>query len=1209
MIYLFLIILAFTLLWFITKCSVLYIVAKSFSHKRNNVLNTIISYFKAKSDVKIFLAYLSSMVSIAGYGPDLLSVTLDFLFKDKYIHLIAKIQNNSGWESICIAILITISFSIFLFYRYKNQEHQFSSEIISKTNEILEGQSAMESRLSSELSEIRKIITDSTTSEALTTIAEELGGCIQSLRVKTALTLLNKLENSVSSNQNKKLSSLIHYEKALCQRHINGEDCKKSFHEAYSLMKESNEYNVEIVGGEILSLLMEKQIDRAKSLSSELRLHSNNSVWAWIPELLSSSCPQFTLNQIPEELKNEFLFGELLRLNSDIPFTCGLVSDNYIFAPLNEITVDNLSVWVLHLSLSLNKLFHNWSFDSALIVTSPLQDQCLKHFYEISAKYIALLEKTEADNLLPDVLFVHDFCAFTQDHQQVHLEQINKNLPSENFKEIYSLMKINMMSVLKQHKEALGYIDSICHLTCDILNIRLRLSMELLDIQNIKKSYQLAIDRSIVFPKHRFGYFISALKLYSKDIAALALAIQFEDSHDEIVYHTIANHYIGTPIDISILKNNENSVSPLLKILIADVYKEVGNIQDAVVLAKDSLEGPICDFRSYIYIDILKASERSGVELYHYLRSLRENGFAGNDSWLADEVNLAVGMSDYENALNPIQILYRKHPNNYSIFEKYLIVLDKIGDEQKIREITEGVEGLNIDPEYCHNIFNVLIKNKLTDRAVSFLFHSIMESNDQGLRALYYQAALNNNIGKFIMQQPEVISSGDYVLLDKDNKEMYETIYSNSRLESLIGCSVGDETEVVLYNGVEHYRVKAIYTKYFRLLRDVSNDAQNNRFKEFTCFTLDDLKGNDGDILSNLEKITSSISGYSHQDRDNNLSDYKNGKLPLGMLVNRSELVGGMYEKLFGQFHIYVPLSTLIIKNIEESNYNLKDVNYILDLSSLLMIEELDNQFHLEFNKKFIIPRGLYQLLKDTVRREQIGVFSFVSQSVFNQLYIPNPEEGETPLLGKIKQLLVWIESKCQIKTAESKVDLIRHSKHMDMDYMDIESESMLLALQPKCVLISEDLGMIASLSQSTPMMNIETWARILFPSVAKSITSYLAKHYYIGLQLASNDIVDIYLSSDSEIRNILDLSLSINPFIWQSAMEAASNIALNAKNQDNETKSIILFESIFKHFDPKTCVSMSAATILKYNNQYVQFCIIKALNNVHPGIIHKKEQ
>ena len=115
---------------------------------------------------------------------------------------------------------------------------------------------------------------------------------------------------------------------------------------------------------------------------------------------------------------------------------------------------------------------------------------------------------------------------------------------------------------------------------------------------------------------------------------------------------------------------------------------------------------------------------------------------------------------------------------------------------------------------------------------------------------------------------------------------------------------------------------------------------------------------------------------------------------------------------------------------------------------------------------------------------------------------------------------------------------------HLEMNYMDIELESMLLAMQPKRLLLSEDLGLIEMMSRTIPIMNIEPWTRILLPTICDDITSYLANHYYIGLHLSSDDIFNISTSSNKEMNDILEPTIAINPLIWENLMSAVNTIA-----------------------------------------------------------------
>ena len=311
-----------------------------------------------------------------------------------------------------------------------------------------------------------------------------------------------------------------------------------------------------------------------------------------------------------------------------------------------------------------------------------------------------------------------------------------------------------------------------------------------------------------------------------------------------------------------------------------------------------------------------------------------------------------------------------------------------------------------------------------------------------------------------------------------------------------------------------------------------------------------------------------------------------------------------MYEKLFGSFYVYVPLSAMIQKKVQDSNFDLKDVDYVLDLSSLLMIEEIDKHFHLDLDKKYIIPRGLYQLLKDTLKREQAGLYTFVSDLIFKQLYIADSKKGEVPFQSKLRQLISWVDDNCKILTAESKVNITGHTNHLEMNYMDIELESMLLAMQPKRLLLSEDFGLIEMMSRTIPIMNIEPWTRILLPTICDDITSYLANHYYIGLHLSSDDIFNISTSSNKEMNDILEPTIAINPLIWENLMSAVNTIANDSKIIDSNKISINVLISLFRYFEPQTCLHMSTVSLLTFNNIKMRNCIIQALNSVYPGIV-----
>ena len=230
--HIFLFILVGITLWFILKSVIVLMVTKSFDRFNcEKIWKLLLGYFKAKSDVKIFISYLSSMVAIAGYGPALLCIAIEFLFKENYVRFTATIENNLGLETLILGFLITLSFGIFLYYRYKRDVISYSENILTTTTQILEFQKLIESKFTAGLDDIKKLISDKSESKTLSSIVLELEKSISSLKVKTALNLYQKIEQIIKNESpDKKLMSLILYNKAQCQRHINGENYKQTFH-------------------------------------------------------------------------------------------------------------------------------------------------------------------------------------------------------------------------------------------------------------------------------------------------------------------------------------------------------------------------------------------------------------------------------------------------------------------------------------------------------------------------------------------------------------------------------------------------------------------------------------------------------------------------------------------------------------------------------------------------------------------------------------------------------------------------------------------------------------------------------------------------------------------------------------------------------------------------------------------------------------------
>lgn len=1108
-------------------------------------------------------------------------------------------------------ILNNITYSLIVECRKTQQESisviadlvSITKGIDEKANQLVSGQQKIidnQSVLKIDIEDVKQLIISGKTSTILEHILPTLKASISSLKVRTTLKFLESIKNEVEINAKDDLylRAKIEYYCGLCQRFIENENCKSSFLNAYNLMKKANETDLDIIGAKIFLLISENDIDSAQELSLEIRRLDRNNKWAWIPELMTSKDSKELFKTIPQKLKEQdSILGELLLLNSNVPFQKELVDLNKSYDIPQYLDYENLSIWVLQLTIAINRLFKKLTFNVQAF-ESPDQTEVITQFSNISRNYLYFLKETEAINIIPDIEFIDIYCSFIKEKDISLLSLMNEHKPSNAFYEIYVLMKLNMMSRLELYKEAVEFINQLDILSCSIINMRLWISLKMMDVDNIVESYRIAIEKKIIFPPYQYGYFVSSLKFLIQDVYTYAKELRFESKYDESVFHIAAHHYYGDEINIQELQSLEQNVCPILYILIADIYKDLGNTQDALRLGKKAIVPGVVDFSSYVYVEILRKSGR-GKELYHYLKEIRNSGYTENDNWLAEEANLAVAMSDYASAVEPLRVLYSRNPSNYSVFEKYLISLDRCGtNTEEINKLSEGIETTAIDPQYVPNIFNVLIRNNLTERAVGLLYHNILVSNNLKLRSLYFTASFNDRINRIILYQKNEVSDGDYVLLNQDGKERYETIHFGGRLEELIGKTVGDEYTLSMFDGDHLIRIMGIFTPYFKLYKEISEDAHNNRFKEFTSFTLDDLKGNDGDILGNLERIASTHSGMPKDVGRDNAEEYRSGKLTLGSFIREHELVGGMYEKLFGVFNIYVPQSIALSEYFKSTGFSSDSCRYVLDLSSLLMLCELYNTCNLSLNIKYIIPLGLKNLINESYLQEKLGNYSYISNSVFEKLYIPNPQQGETPLQTKIRQLQEWISKYCEVEIAEDKVNLT-HNNVIRSSYMNSESESVLLALKSKYVLLTEDLGIFGMFSHAIRIMNIETWISLIDSTRIDTITKYQASLHYIGLQLSPDIIYEQYTSKDSKIRDELNSSIEYNPFIWSSVIDASFSLMETEGYGIDDCKQLLTM--LFMQHPAENVTKMAKYAVNKFRNDYYTKCVLEALKGIYP--------
>ncbi len=164
---------------------------------------------------------------------------------------------------------------------------------------------------------------------------------------------------------------------------------------------------------------------------------------------------------------------------------------------------------------------------------------------------------------------------------------------------------------------------------------------------------------------------------------------------------------------------------------------------------------------------------------------------------------------------------------------------------------------------------------------------------------------------------------------------------------------------------------------------------------------------------------------------------------------------------------------------------------------------------------------------------------------------------------------------------------------------MNSESESVLLALKSKYVLLTEDLGIFGMFSHAIRIMNIETWISLIDSTRIDTITKYQASLHYIGLQLSPDIIYEQYTSKDSKIRDELNSSIEYNPFIWSSVIDASFSLMETEGYGIDDCKQLLTM--LFMQHPAENVTKMAKYAVNKFRNDYYTKCVLEALKGIYP--------
>lgn len=1043
-----------------------------------------------------------------------------------------------------------------------------------------------------------------TPNHAINDIVEKLHITISSLHVKTAYEQLCLLRSHIKSDDCITLS-LIDYNKGLCSKYVDKKRCVLEFGIAYDEMCKSGRKSPEIIAGKIYALIIEDKKRQALELAQNLRLIAYTNIWGWIPELIFSNNKKQVFCSLPNEIQcNEQLIACTVYHTQDYtPFIHE--GNNFEINILDEISFENIPIWLLHITITFNRFIERWS--QKVIFIKGLDKEDYNDLYSLTKKYIQLINKTELPDLVPDINFINLVCEYGLTKNDKLIEEIKDSRFQSHLKQEHHLLYSSILRENGRYDEAKSFLNSYGEgVNSAVVNFQIILALETCDPEYASNAIHYAAENSIIISKYHVHLILACGRHFTEYVKDDILRLKVDDELQHSIFLEICKAFIDKDgVNLDLIEKNESKAFISLVPFIALVYHNLGFTEKGLELIRSCIDDYI-DMRAFVYVELLSSNPSYNVELYNFLKKVRENGFTGNINFLLREYNLACRINDYEVMRHTSKLLYEKDPQNSNYLNSYIMALCECGEKEEIKKIYDGIRRYDFDENETKNVFNVLIRSELYSEAVEFLYECLEKPDYQreSLYMLFHEASMIQSIEAIVHQQYSVVYDGAYVYYSYNGEQRKDIIKYGNRLDVMIGRNRGEE--IVLENRLGKQDViviQEIYNKYHKLIMFIYEEIRLGKFNSACTFYIEDLEGGEG-ILYNMSRLAGN-DGNARKRHAEQLNSYRKGNLSLGVFIRERDMLAGVYNVIFGDFDVYCQPYQYMEKLYGLNNYSIAEHPLVLDISSLVLMHELYKRFNI--NIECLLPKSVKDFISDSNIMERISVTASVHPIVKNRVTLSKLENGDV-YKSLILDLLAWIEEKCKVVSVEDKLNFETDSLD-DCRYTSMVYDCILLAQKYNATFVTEDLALIKILQRSLPISNMNTVVKIITPELYDEVSNYFIGIQMIGTSMDADYLIgqyEKYVNKDENYFTICRKNLKYNFFLCKELIILCRCIlSKNVVSNDANLLALDLLSNMFKKFEYSEALRLSNEILRDEVNQVIKRCVIDAFKIAHPIILN----
>lgn len=913
--------------------------------------------------------------------------------------------------------------------------------------------------------------------DAIMKMIPSIKECLDSLKVKEAYRLFNQLrEVAISQGRiDYKLLSLIDLYRSHCSRYFSPESSRQESKSAFDEMKKAFIFIEDIYSTEIYYLLKEHNFKDALRISLELKERCPDSIWSYLPSLIKSENLSSDINTLPVSIReNHLLYANLVLIREDVDLQeiIDLSSFNPIIPEI--FNFQNLPLWMFYISIVLDQHLKMEGYN--ILGTLPNGIYILR-LRDITRKYIEFEKTTEIEGLCPDVIYLNAYAEFSVNKESKWIDIAKRSRVAEKNKYHYWLFLATMLNGLQRFQESLNILyhyndnDKYKSIFSTFLIIT---SVQCDNIEGMKRAYKLI--NGINVSDQYIHYYYIAFCCHITELKDFIAQIQCENPATSIVLEQLILETTLKDFDKEAIINNIEKSASSLRCHALKQLADYGLYDFSLNYLRKYIN--VKDFNAdmAVYLQLLRKNAQYNSERYRLLKEIRKNGFNEEITFLQDEYQLACACYDYINAVEVIEILYKKEPENKQFLLQYISILNMIDDKKDIHSLLDASKTIKWDENSIKVIVHSFILNERYQEALDMAYEYASSGSQKG-KDLYFQIAeFNSELHNIVNHDYDFIFNGAYVKYIEKDEEKIVQITNDGVFSFLIGKQTG-EYEFDYWGKKRQIKVSKILNKYAKKLIDIIKDTHEN-MNSTTMQSIDFGENLSPELLLDFINKNLGINDENQKKYEIAKEEYKQGEYSLmNFWTNYNRPLPELYNLTWGDFELIHISSDSFNEVLERRRVNLFEKKIILDISSLILLFEMQQSISFDIKQTIYITKATYEGIRREISMELYSTPAGCTRIVYDKLNWEGYSDDTSYFYFRFTKLKEWIDNNCQIEIVEERLNLPTENPNNNI-WHDACMEGLCKCRNNDYILVTEDIAIVKKLLSITSIINVETLCR-----------------------------------------------------------------------------------------------------------------------------------